>query len=103
MAEKEEFWSLLRSSRGDAVVLLSTFLLTIFVDLVTGIAVGVVLGALLFLHRMAEASKLTVGAPLTTLQMVPTESAMIPRWQPTVMSSFIASAVHFSSGQPRAY
>ena len=26
MAEKEEFWSLLRSSRGDAVVLLSTFL-----------------------------------------------------------------------------
>jgi SulP family sulfate permease len=55
MAEKEEFWSLLRSSRGDAIVLLSTFLLTIFVDLVTGIAVGVVLGALLFLHRMAEA------------------------------------------------
>jgi MFS superfamily sulfate permease-like transporter len=55
MAEKEEFWSLLRGSRGDAVVLLSTFLLTIFVDLVTAIAVGVVLGALLFLHRMAEA------------------------------------------------
>jgi SulP family sulfate permease len=55
MAEKEEFWSLLRSSRGDAVVLLATFLLTIFVDLITGIAVGVVFGALLFLHRMAEA------------------------------------------------
>ena len=55
MAEKEEFWSLLRGSRGDAVVLLATFLLTIFVDLITGIGVGVVLGALLFLHRMAEA------------------------------------------------
>jgi sulfate permease, SulP family len=55
MAEKEEFWSLLRSSRGDAAVLLATFLLTIFVDLITGIGVGVVLGALLFLHRMAEA------------------------------------------------
>jgi hypothetical protein len=41
MAEKEQFWPLLRSSGGDAVVLLSTFLLTIFVDLVTGIAVGV--------------------------------------------------------------
>jgi len=61
MAEKEEFWSLLRSSRGDAVVLLSTFLLTIFVDLVTGIAVGVVLGALLFLHRMAEAVEIDSG------------------------------------------
>ena len=64
MAEKEEFWSLLRSSRGDAVVLLSTFLLTIFVDLVTGIAVGVVLGALLFLHRMAEAVEIDGGRSL---------------------------------------
>jgi SulP family sulfate permease len=61
MAEKEEFWSLLRSSRGDADVLLSTFLLTIFVDLATGIAVGVVLGALLFLHRMAEAVEVDGG------------------------------------------
>ncbi len=55
MTEKEEFWSLLRSSRGDAAVLLATFLLTIFVDLITGIMVGVVMGSLLFLHRMAEA------------------------------------------------
>jgi SulP family sulfate permease len=54
MTEKAEFWALLRASRGDAVVLLATFGLTIFVDLPTGIAVGVVLGAFLFLHRMAE-------------------------------------------------
>jgi SulP family sulfate permease len=54
MAEKAEFWALLRSSRGDALVLLTTFGLTVFVDLTTGIAVGVVLGAFLFLHRMAE-------------------------------------------------
>jgi SulP family sulfate permease len=55
MAEKAEFWALLRSSRGDALVLLATFGLTVFVDLQTGIAVGVVLGAFLFMHRMAEA------------------------------------------------
>ncbi len=61
MAEKEEFWSLMRGSRGDAVVLLSTFLLTIFVDLITGIGVGVVFGALLFLHRMAEAVEVEGG------------------------------------------
>ena len=54
----------MRGSRGDAVVLLSTFLLTIFVDLVTAIAVGVVLGALLFLHRMAEAVEVD-GEPST--------------------------------------
>lgn len=61
MAEKEEFWSLLRTSRGDAAVLLATFLLTIFVDLITGIAVGVVLGSLLFLHRMAESVEIQAG------------------------------------------
>jgi SulP family sulfate permease len=64
MAEKDEFWSLLRGSRGDAVVLLATFLLTIFVDLITGIGVGVVLGALLFLHRMAEAIEVEGGPDL---------------------------------------
>jgi SulP family sulfate permease len=55
MAEKSEFKALLFASRGDAAVLLATFLLTVFVDLTTAIAVGVVLGAFLFLHRMAEA------------------------------------------------
>ena len=48
------FVVLLGASSGDRLVLLSTFLLTVFVDLSTGIAVGVVLGAFLFLHRMAE-------------------------------------------------
>ena len=33
MAEKDEFVALLKSSRGDAFVLLATFLLTVFVDL----------------------------------------------------------------------
>lgn len=70
MAEKEEVWSLLRGSRGDAVVLLTTFLLTIFVDLITGIGVGVVFGALLFLHRMAEAIEVQGG-----LNLVPEDAA----------------------------
>jgi sulfate permease, SulP family len=54
MAEREDFAVLLRASAGDRLILLSTFFLTVFVDLMTGIAVGVVLGAFIFLHRMAE-------------------------------------------------
>jgi sulfate permease, SulP family len=54
MAERHEFASLITTSRGDAAVLLATFLLTIFVDLTTAISVGVVLAAFLFLHNMAE-------------------------------------------------
>ncbi len=64
MAEKDEFAALIRSSRGDAVVLLTTFLLTIFVDLTTAIAAGTTLGAFLFLHRMAETVEVETGEAL---------------------------------------
>ncbi len=64
MAEKDEFKALLFASRGDALVLLATFLLTIFEDLTLGIGVGVTLGAFLFLHRMAEATDIEDGSRL---------------------------------------
>jgi sulfate permease, SulP family len=55
MAEKHAFATLLRASRGDAVVLSTTFLLTVFRDLTEGILVGFGIGTLLFVHRMAQA------------------------------------------------
>jgi len=64
MAEKHEFAILLRSSRGDAVVLLATFLLTVFRDLTEGIVVGFALGAVLFIHRMAAATGIEEHTPL---------------------------------------
>jgi len=54
MAEKHQFATLLRASRGDAVILLATFLLVVFRDLTEGILVGFGLGTLLFMHRMAQ-------------------------------------------------
>lgn len=59
MAEKHEFATLVRSSWGDAAVLLATFLLTVFRDLTEGIVVGFALGAMLFIHRMASAATAT--------------------------------------------
>jgi sulfate permease, SulP family len=64
MAEKREFATLIRSSRGDALVLLSTFLLTIFRDLTEGILVGFALGAVIFIHRMAQMTGVEDGSPL---------------------------------------
>jgi SulP family sulfate permease len=64
MAEKHEFATLLTASRGDALVLLATFLLVIFRDLTEGILIGFGLGALLFLQRMAEAVEIERPAPL---------------------------------------
>jgi sulfate permease, SulP family len=64
MAEKHEFATLIRSSRGDATVLLATFLLTVFRNLTEGILVGFALGAVLFIHRMAEMTGIEAATPL---------------------------------------
>jgi sulfate permease, SulP family len=56
MSEWRVFRSELRGPREDAAVLVSTFLLTVLVDLTVAIAVGMVLAAFLFTKRMAEAT-----------------------------------------------
>jgi SulP family sulfate permease len=66
MAEKHEFATLIRSSRGDAVVLLATFLLTIFRSLTEGILVGFALGAVLFINRMAQMTGIEAATPLVS-------------------------------------
>jgi SulP family sulfate permease len=65
MAERHQFATLLRASRGDAVVLLATFGLVVFRDLTEGILVGFGMGALLFLHRMAQAIEIETAVPLS--------------------------------------
>jgi SulP family sulfate permease len=54
MSEWRSFVSMMRGSRYDVLVLLVTFLLTVFADLTIAIEVGMVLAALLFMQRMAN-------------------------------------------------
>ncbi|MES1198771.1 MAG: SulP family inorganic anion transporter [Pseudomonadota bacterium] len=61
MSERERFAHLLHGPVGDRVVLMATFLLTVFVDLTVAIEVGIVLAALIFMHRMAEATAIDQG------------------------------------------
>ncbi|MEQ9489667.1 MAG: SulP family inorganic anion transporter [Alphaproteobacteria bacterium] len=55
MSEYKHFLHLMNAPVGDRVVLLLTFGLTVMVDLTVAIEVGVVLAAILFMHRMAQA------------------------------------------------
>ncbi|HEY2379011.1 MAG TPA: SulP family inorganic anion transporter [Gemmatimonadaceae bacterium] len=64
MSEWRVFRAELTSPRSDVVVLLSTFALTIFVDLTVAIEVGMVLAAFLFMRRMAS---------LASVSLVPNE------------------------------
>jgi SulP family sulfate permease len=82
MAEKHAFVTLLRTSAGDAVVLLATFILTVTVGLSEAIVVGFALGTLLFLHRMANATSVEVHLPQVpedqadTVDRTPYDSAL---------------------------
>jgi SulP family sulfate permease len=54
MCEWRTFLSELRSPKGDVAILLTTFFLTVLIDLTVAISVGMVLAAFLFMKRMAE-------------------------------------------------
>ncbi len=58
MSEWHVFLRLLRGPRSDALVLITTFGLTVAVDLTVAIQTGVVLAALLFMRRMTEVSQI---------------------------------------------
>lgn len=66
MSERQRFIHLLRAPLGDRAVLLITFALTVLVDLTVAIEVGVVLAAMLFMHRMAEAVAIQTHQTLIT-------------------------------------
>jgi SulP family sulfate permease len=61
MSEHERFRHLLSAPKGDRLVLLVTFGLTVFTDLTLAIEVGVVIAALLFMARMANVVEVTSG------------------------------------------
>ncbi len=54
MSEWRTFVAELRSPKSDIAVMLTTFLLTVFVDLTVAIEIGMILAAFLFIRRMAE-------------------------------------------------
>jgi len=60
MSEWREFKTLLKSPLPDTFVLLTTFFLTVFVDLVVAIEVGLVLSMFLFMKRMSDVSDVSI-------------------------------------------
>jgi len=60
MSEWRTFKAEFRAPKSDVLVLLTTFLLTVLVDLTVAIEVGMVLAAFLFMRRMAEVVNISV-------------------------------------------
>lgn len=60
MFEWRSFLAMLRSQRGEMLVMLTTFALTVLIDLTVAIEVGMVLAAFLFMKRMSEVTNVAV-------------------------------------------
>lgn len=63
MSEYQQFRHTLSAPWGDRLVLLLTFLLTVFVDLTVAIQAGIVVAAFVFMFRMSESVEISVGMP----------------------------------------
>lgn len=61
MSHAPQFLMILRlAPRSDSVVLMTCFLLTVFIDMVAGITVGMVMASLLFMRRVAVLTDISV-------------------------------------------
>lgn len=60
MSEWRTFRSMLLAPRSDVIILVTTFTLTVIIDLTIAIEVGMILAAFLFMKRMAEVTNVTV-------------------------------------------
>jgi sulfate permease, SulP family len=56
MSEWENFISVLKGPKSDALVLVTTFLLTVFIDLTVAIEIGMILAVFLFMRKMIRFS-----------------------------------------------
>lgn len=64
MSEYEHFRHTMSAPKGDRLVLLLTFFLTVFFDLTIAIEFGLVLAAFVFMFRMAETVEVSAGITL---------------------------------------
>ncbi len=60
MSEWESFITVLKGPKSDSAVLVTTFLLTVFVDLTVAIEIGMVMAAFLFMRKMIKFSDVSM-------------------------------------------
>ena len=63
MSERKEFARLFKTKTGDSLVLVITFLLTVFTDLTLAVEVGLVLAAILFVKQMGDTHNVSKVLP----------------------------------------
>lgn len=64
MGEWHHFFGMMKSNRMDVIVLLTTFLLTVFFDLILAIQIGMILASFIFMKRMSDVTSIDKSTDL---------------------------------------
>jgi SulP family sulfate permease len=78
MGEWHSFFSVARGNRYDALVLLTTFFLTVLFDLIVAIEIGMVLAAFIFMKRMSDIGKFDVLDKRESEELLSEEDLKLP-------------------------
>jgi len=101
MSEVEHFRHTMSAPKGDRLVLLLTFGLTVFFDLTVAIETGLVVAAFVFMFRMADAFEVTSGVKLVEEdgedREVGNESSQRSRLPPGVEAFQISGPLFFGA------
>lgn len=98
MADWTSFFRLCKTApKSDVIVLVATFLLTVFFDLVIAIEVGVVLAAMLFMKRMAETADVTAWKYLDEPDVTPGEAEKLRDIPHTIRVFEISGPLFFAA------
>ena len=93
MSEWRHFKRLFKSPKADVSVLLATFFLTVFIDLVVAIQVGMLLSTFLFMAKMAKFSEIHRSASSSSSQQTPTN--LLPLKIPANVTIFEVKGAFF--------
>ncbi|MCU6797827.1 sulfate permease [Paenibacillus sp. WQ 127069] len=77
MSERKHFAEILKTKTSDSVVLVITFLLTVFTDLTTAVEIGLIMAVLLFVKRMSDTLGVAKVLPDPSLKHEKVKSYMV--------------------------
>ncbi len=102
MSEYRNFAKLLRTKTGDSLVLVATFLLTVFTDLTVAVTAGLVLAIVLFVKRMGGLMKVdkVLPDPLARNGKVAPGAVTEKRDCPQIRIATVEGALFFGAAEP---
>ncbi len=103
MSERHEFIHVLKTKTTDSIVLMITFLLTVFVNLTVAVEFGLLMAAILFVKRMSELFRINRVLPDTESDKVTPEAFSTSHFCPQISMFDVEGSLFFGAAETFVY